>query len=151
MPCPSPCITPAFLYCSPPRTLSSVSLSTNYSLFPLFSSSCSLWWRFLYFCPPFAEQDKLLPRHFINPHLLWLAAVLKTGENWALLTMSFLSAFIYLCSLTLFASSSLSFPFLSSGTSFYLTLFWCLVSFWAPCFTYLPISHQHSLKIKVRD
>lgn len=39
MPCPSPCITPTFLYCSPPRTLSSVSLSKNYSLsflsFPL--------------------------------------------------------------------------------------------------------------------
>lgn len=40
MPCPSPSITPTFLYCSPPRTLSSpVSLSVNYSLsflsFPL--------------------------------------------------------------------------------------------------------------------
>lgn len=56
------------------------------SLTFLFSSSCSLWWFLFYFSPPFVEQAKLSPRHSINPSLLRLAAVLKTDENWALLT-----------------------------------------------------------------
>lgn len=63
-----------------------------------------------YFSPPFVEQAKLSPRHSINPSLLWLAAVLKTDENWALLTTSSLPAFIYRCSLMLFTSSPLSPP-----------------------------------------
>lgn len=74
---------------------------------------------FSYFSPPFVEHTKRSPRHSINPHLLWLAAVLKTDEKWALLTTSSLLAFIYLCSLLLFTS----FPSLSPPPS----LFWHII------------------------
>lgn len=104
-----------------------------------------------YFSPPFVEQAKPSPRHPINPNLLWLAAMLKTDENRALLTTSSLPAFIYLCFFMLFTSFPLSLPLLPSGTSFYLVFTWSAVIFWAPCFAHLPILHQHSLKIKVRD
>lgn len=58
-----------------------------------------------YFSPPFVEQAKPSPRHPINPNLPWLAAVLKTDENRALLATSSLPAFIYLCFFMLFTSS----------------------------------------------